>query len=90
MAVCVLCLPCRHLLELLLVLLRLPGAVLLEGGLLGPAGLGALLHQVLVRLVVKEANEDAGHVVTTQAPHLAVGGQTPSNRSWSGQVSWGT
>ena len=44
----------------------------------GLDGLGAPVYEGLVRLVVKETDEDAGHVVTAQAAHLTVWREAPA------------
>ena len=41
-------------------------------GCVGLYSLDTLVYQGLIGLVVKETDEDAGHVVTTQSSHLAV------------------
>ena len=57
------------------------GSLCLGVGLVpGLDGLCAPVYEGLVRLVVKETDEDTGHVVTAQAAHLTVWGEAPAQR----------
>ena len=46
----------------------------------GLDSLGTPVYEDLVRLVVKETDEDTGHVVTAQSAHLTVRREAPEGR----------
>ena len=60
---------------------------LLSGRVPGLDSLDTSVYQGLIGLVMKETDEDAGHVVTAQSSHLAVRRQTPAQHSYQVTVN---